>query len=113
VYSEYFKRGSEPHELCELHPERSFFDRIAGLFGASPDSPTPAGAAGVPGGPANGPSATPAAAPTGTTASTPPPSTGTSVRPEEEKKKKRGFWSRVFGLGRGEKKKPEEKKKPQ
>jgi penicillin-binding protein 1A len=110
IYTEYFVKGTEPSGTCPLHPGQSFFDRIAGVFGAG-DEPRPVAAeeAGLP-----------AARPAPTTggpvpaAPTARPATPPSNEKVEEPKKKRGFWSRLFGRGgdKNDEKKPDPKKKP-
>jgi penicillin-binding protein 1A len=112
IYTEYFHKGTEPRGLCPLHPEPSFFDRIAGLFGATPGDPVPGDAVGVPSIPAGQPTET-----TGAPAPAAPQAAPEKVEapPEgqkEDQKKKRGFWSRLFGLGKEGKKKPDDRKKP-
>jgi hypothetical protein len=113
IYTEYFARGTQPAGVCPLHPTPSFMDRLAGIFGAEGDQkPVNAGEVGLPAGalppPPSGPAATrgqPAAAQPADQAQT----------NEDEKKKKRGFWSRLFGRGDkkdDEKKNPEPPKKP-
>lgn len=117
IYTEYFVRGTQPTDVCPLHPQPTFFDRLAGAFGidrgAKPVDPSqvgvPAGALPPPGS---------AAAPPGSgvaTASPAPPEQATAEK-EEPKKKKRGFWSRLFGRGgdddKKDEKKKDEKKKP-
>ena len=93
VYTEYFVRGTQPADECPLHPGRSFFDRVAGLFGGDRAEPVRTDQVGV-----------------STTAGAPPPPPAAAGRDEEprderaakdepEKKKKRGFWSRIFGRG--------------
>jgi penicillin-binding protein 1A len=87
VYTEYFKRGTEPTTYCDLHPTRGFFDKVASMVGTE-SKPLP---------PRVEDTSAPTVAepPAGTTAHTaevqdpPPPA-----------KKKRGFWSRIFGVGR-------------
>ena len=95
IYTEYFVKGTQPTELCPLHPSPSFMDRIAGLFGAGESVGTPVRAedAGLP----------PAQSGTsGARASAPPPAADAhkgepSKEKVEEQPKKRGFWSRLFG----------------
>ncbi|MCA1649825.1 MAG: hypothetical protein LC753_05910 [Acidobacteria bacterium] len=93
IYTEFFKKGTQPSTVCPLHVAPSFLDRIAGVFGREPGTPVTAEVAGLP-------------APLGTSTS------GTTTReapvaerrPEapaeasnvEEPKKKRGFWSKLF-----------------
>ena len=91
VYREYFARGTQPTEYCQLHESRNFFTAVASVFGGgggSREEPPP-----------------PRAADT----SLPPPTT-TNVSVEvpreappqtaEPAAKKRGFWSRLFGRGK-------------
>ena len=99
VYTEYFVRGSQPAEECPLHPSPSLIDRLAGLFGAGPpEAPVSADQAGLP-------------QHTGTGGVAEPPVRASATRVDEAKtdskeekaatveevKKKRGFWSKVFG----------------
>ncbi len=111
IYTEYFVKGTQPTELCPLHPDTTFMDRVAGMFGAGESSkPVRADEAALP--PAQtGTAGAHAPAP-------PPPSAHVEEAPKdahaEAQPKKRGFWSRVFG--RGDKKqdqKEEEEKKDQ
>ncbi|MCL4813672.1 MAG: PBP1A family penicillin-binding protein, partial [Vicinamibacteraceae bacterium] len=95
VYTEYFARGTVPSETCDLHPTRSFFDRIAGAFGKDTEpAPIPASdavgppAVSKPGKAADAPRAAPADA-----------AKADEATAEEPPKKKRGFWSRLFGRG--------------
>ncbi len=94
IYTEYFVRGTEPHDTCPYHVGRSIFGRMAGWFGVSPDvSP-------------NRTADEPAPATQDATASPDRPAAATdsadAPKPEE---KKRGFWSRVFGRGKASDKK--------
>jgi hypothetical protein len=93
VLTEYFARGSAPKEICELHPSRPWLRRVAGLFGAEGAQPA---------------RETDLALPPVSAATPPPPATATTTahaeaadaKPaaaEQEKPKKRGFWSRLFG----------------
>jgi len=92
IYTEYFVSGTQPSEICPLHPSASLMDRLAGLFGGSghPEAPVPPDQAGLPA--ERGTSGTadrpPGAAPTEEI------SGGTA---KEEPPKKRGFWAKVFG----------------
>jgi penicillin-binding protein 1A len=117
IYTEYFVRGTQPTSLCPVHSTPSLLDRLAGVFGAGDDpQPVSAGDVGLP-----------APSPTRTTGAAAPPPAAPTARPapapatpkaDEEPKKKRGFWSRLFGRGgddkgdKDDKKKPEPKKKP-
>jgi penicillin-binding protein 1A len=115
IYTEYFLRGTQPDTLCPLHPAPSFMDRLAGAFGVDRgEKPVDPAQMGVPAGTLPPPGS--AAAPPAATA----PTTGhasatqaTDAKPEE-KKKKRGFWSKLFGRGGDDKdgKKKDDKKKP-
>jgi penicillin-binding protein 1A len=106
IYTEYFVKGTQPTELCPLHPSPSFMDRIAGLFGGGDSSkPVPPEEAGLPRGQA------------GTSGAHQPPAQVPDIHHEEPPKdtqnvdeppKKRGFWARVFGK---DGKKQESKKK--
>jgi penicillin-binding protein 1A len=86
VYTEYFARGSQPTEVCDLHPTRNILGTIASVFKGD-EKPIP-----------------PRIENTGL----PPETAATSgIAPEpapaptvEAPKKKRGFWSRVFGIGK-------------
>jgi 1A family penicillin-binding protein len=102
IYTEFFQKGTQPSTVCPLHVAPSFLDRIAGVFGREPGTPVTAEIAGLP-------------APLGTSTSG---TTGAPVverRPDapaeatkiEEPKKKRGFWSKVFGRGKNDDKKDE------
>jgi penicillin-binding protein 1A len=94
VYTEYFLRGRQPTDVCPLHPGQGVFGKFAGLFGKDGPPPTPVDATGLP--PQSG--AQSSAEPTRGT-------TGSEVKPAEPaKKKKRGFWARVFGVGKDESK---------
>jgi 1A family penicillin-binding protein len=108
IYTEFFVRGTQPTTICPIHQSPSFVERLAGIFGKEVGTPVPAEEV--------GPRLPP---PTSTTG---PPA---AVRGEdatreaektqkvEEPKKKRGFWSRVFGSrsDEEEKKRAEEEKK--
>jgi 1A family penicillin-binding protein len=85
VYTEYFARGTEPTSYCNLHPTRGFVGAIVSVF-ASSDRPMPVRID----------TTRPAAAVIASTKITPPPSSDEEPAP----KKKRGFWSRVFRVGK-------------
>ena len=81
VYTEYFARGTEPTAFCDLHPMGGFNGAIASVFTPS-EKPSPVHIE----------PAKPAVV-VSDAGNTPPP-----PRPEPEPpKKKRGFWSRIFG----------------
>jgi 1A family penicillin-binding protein len=93
VYTEYFARGTEPTRYCDQHPTRGIVAKVAGVFGASEDKPAPPRVddpAVVP-----VPTATSGEAVSSRVENPPPPTPPTP-------KKKRGFWSRVFGVGKDE-----------
>ena len=90
IYTEYFVRGTEPTELCPIHGGVSIAGHLASLFGKEGQPPASAEQLGLPPAPGTTPVATSAAAP--------PPQAQDS--PDQTKKKKRGFWSRVFGRGK-------------
>ena len=102
VYTDYFLRGKQPVDVCPLHEGHGFFDRVAGIFGKDVEEPVSADA------PAGSPPPEAAAPTTGVV-------TGGTV-PEEQKanapgepRKKRGFWSRIFGGGGKDKDKQRDK----
>lgn len=89
VYTEYFVRGTVPDESCPIHGDRSIFSRIASWVGGSPP-PAAAQNRAIDVRADAEPNEVPAAAARRD-------QEPEDVRPPE--KKKRGFWSRVFGLG--------------
>jgi 1A family penicillin-binding protein len=116
IYTEYFVRGTQPTTICPLHPEPSFMDRLAGAFGIDRgDKPVNPAQVGIPAGalPPPGNAAPPPASGVATTgAPAPAPETAKADEKPGEKKKKRGFWSRLFGRG-GDDKKDDKKKPPE
>jgi 1A family penicillin-binding protein len=92
VYTEYFVRGTEPTQSCDLHPTRGFFGQVASIFTGG-EKPSPPRLSDVVPPPAAVQPAPPTAANRGEPAQASP----------EPPRKKRGFWSRVFGKGRDEK----------
>lgn len=88
IYTEYFVRGTEPTAVCDLHPSRGISGKIADILGIR-SAPPPAHA--------SDPSvaAPPSSVSTSGTASNPP-----LIAPAPEAKPKRGFWSRLFGIGK-------------
>jgi penicillin-binding protein 1A len=107
IYTEYFRKGTQPTSQCPLHPSPSLLDRFAGVFGVNPSSaaPVPADQAGLP---APAPASTSGAPAPPVSANAQAPVTG-GVQPEQPKKKKRGFWARVFGRGDdGKEKEPQQ-----
>ncbi|MEO5896541.1 MAG: PBP1A family penicillin-binding protein [Vicinamibacterales bacterium] len=111
IYTEYFLKGTQPKTICPLHPSQSFFDKLAGVFGAGDDQkPIPADQAGLP-----RVASTSGATPPSANAPKPGDESRAEVNPEKDKK--RGFWSKVFGKGKDDdhkddKKKNDPKKKP-
>ena len=110
IYGEYFARGTAPTTTCPLHESLSILDRVAGVFGKdNHGQPVPAEGTGLP--------APPAASPNGSAAGGPgeKPVEATGERVGEEPKKKRGFWSKVFGgsdtKAEDDKKREEERRK--
>jgi penicillin-binding protein 1B len=89
VYTEYFVRGSQPIDRCPLHERTSVFDRIASLFGREDPVAASVDALGLP---------TTATQPVPPAVDDPPQSESTVQ--DAEKKKKRGFFSRLFGRGK-------------
>jgi hypothetical protein len=89
VYTEYFVRGTEPTTFCELHQPRGILTKIADILGGQhPPAPPRVDVAAPP---------TPAGT-SGTTAS--PGQTLERIVEPPPPARKRGFWSRVFGVGR-------------
>jgi penicillin-binding protein 1A len=110
VYTEYFKKGTQPSGVCPLHPAPSFLNRIAGLFGAEGEKPVSSDAAGMPG-TATGAPVGPVQPGVAATSGQAPQMTREDEN-KGEKKKKRGFWSKIFGGGGKDEKKKDETKKP-
>jgi len=91
IYTEYFARGTEPTSYCDLHPTHGILTKIAAALGGETPSPARVDETGTP-----TPTATSgASAPTGAVVTEAP-----EMTPSAPVKKKRGFWSRVFGLGK-------------
>jgi 1A family penicillin-binding protein len=104
VYTDYFLRGKQPIDVCPLHDGQGFVDHVAGLFGKDGDEPVSAEAAGLP--------PTEAAPTTGVvTGGTLPDAE--KVNAPEEPRKKRGFWSRVFGRDKDKDKDKDKEPEPQ
>ncbi len=105
VITDYFARGKAPEEVCPLHPGGDLFSTMAGWFGKDGPKPVSSADAGVPTQSAPGVAPEPAAAEAH-------PADETPRAGEEPKKKKRGFWSRVFGKGKDKPKPPGETSTP-
>jgi penicillin-binding protein 1A len=91
IYTEYFVRGTQPDESCDLHQPRGLLTSLASVFTGGEERPAPPHVqdTGLP------------AAPAAAAAATPAPQTVTAEPvPPEAPRKKRGFWSRLFGVGR-------------
>jgi membrane carboxypeptidase/penicillin-binding protein len=98
VYTEYFARGTEPNGYCDLHQPRTFFNTVASLF-KDDDRPAKAIEGGAPSISATAGVVHAPAAVVADVALPPPPSV-IAGDGAEKPKKKRGFWSKVFGIGR-------------
>ena len=87
VYTEYFARGTVPDATCDLHRSRGIFGAIAAVFTGDSEAPSRPHVEAV--------------------ALPPVPTTSAAQEPavagpsDEPPKKKRGFWSRVLGIGGG------------
>jgi penicillin-binding protein 1A len=109
VVTEYFARGTVPTQFCEEH---SFFTD-SGQF----VSTAPGGAVVSSPSRSSGDTPHPASTRSGdaqvaaTVAGQAPSDIVMAVETEEQPKKKRGFWGRVFGRGDGDKNKPNDKEK--
>jgi membrane carboxypeptidase/penicillin-binding protein len=105
IYTDYFVKGTQPTTVCPLH-EQNQIDALAGAAGVEVGSPVSAEHPALP---------PPAPASTSGSATTPaePANSDGTVEEEQPQKKKRGFWSRIFGKGDDgtdkEKKKKDEK----
>ncbi len=102
AYYEYFVRGTEPTETCDLHGAPSLLNRLVGVFGGgNAQQPVPLSSLGLPTAPAPSPVVTEKP-----TAGQQPQASADKEQP----KKKKGFWSRLFGLGKKKDKEQDEKK---
>jgi penicillin-binding protein 1A len=90
IYTEYFAKGTEPARYCHQHPTRGLVGTIASWF-KSEDSPAPPRAPEA--------AAAPAAVPDAPAAAPPPAVAATETAPPQQPERRRGFWSRVFGIG--------------
>jgi len=91
VITDYFLRGKAPTEVCPLHPSTGVIGTIAGWCGKDGPKPVTAAELGIPTEAAPG---VPAEATVAPKSERP----AEAARAEaEQKPKKRGFWSRVFG----------------
>jgi penicillin-binding protein 1A len=104
IYTEYFARGTDPKTHCDLHPTRGIFGAIASVFsGSEKPAPPRIDDTGLP----------PPAATSGATETAEPATVTVEEAPPapEAPKKKRGFWSRVFGVNRGDDDKDKDKER--
>ena len=107
VYTEYFVKGTEPTSFCPIHTS-PYVDAL-GAVATTGESVAPLPAP-----------ATPPAAPASTVTvprNVPPPPAAHPAQPEpkaqpEQKERRRGFWSRLFGLGDDTRDKKNPPKKP-
>jgi penicillin-binding protein 1A len=90
IYTEYFVRGTQPIDACDLHVSRGLLGALASVFtGSEKPIPPSVESTGLPPEPAVADSAVAAAQPE------------TAAPPvEEPARRRRGFWSRLFGIGR-------------
>ena len=97
VYTEYFASGTRPHDFCEMHPTRNVFGALAAVLqtGEKPSPPPQVADAGLASGSARSAATVPPAGSAGI--STP----DVAIAPVPPEKPRRGFWSRVFGVGKG------------
>jgi hypothetical protein len=89
VYTEYFVRGTAPEDECPIH-QRSIVGRLAGWFGGPPPAATQHRSGDVA-------RASEERAADAAVADRRDDKDDRPSAQEPEKKKKRGFWSRVFG----------------
>jgi penicillin-binding protein 1A len=89
VYTEYFARGTEPTTYCDLHNSHGFLAAITSIFHGGAEPPPPPRLTETEPPPVLAESAPAAPAPNA----------------EELPKQKRGFWSKLFGRGKDDRKK--------
>jgi penicillin-binding protein 1A len=91
VYTEYFARGTQPTTTCDIHSSRGVFGKLAAAMTGSEKAPAVR---------VDDPVLPPVTSTSGTSQTAP---VASAASPEEPPKpKKRGFWSRVFGVGHGD-----------
>jgi penicillin-binding protein 1A len=94
IYTDYFVKGTQPTTVCPLHPLDGYATTISAGAQPSPSQPAPPGTVASP--------SAPVGTSGGTAAPVPPVSGGTvTEKPQEQPKKKRGFWGKIFGRGGG------------
>lgn len=96
VYTEYFVKGTAPQEVCPIHGTPSIFGRMAGWFGGSPSAPSQERSSDVVRTDDDG---THDRDRDVRHADSNDRNEVPEIQQAPEKKKKRGFWSRVFGVG--------------
>ncbi len=97
AYTEYFAKGTQPTTSCDIHASRGIFASIARVFTGSGEKDTDARRADAH---RSEPGVDETLLPPGATATMDSSIAADASRaPEEPTKKKRGFWSRVFGVG--------------
>jgi 1A family penicillin-binding protein len=114
VYTEYFSRGTEPTEYCEMHSANEAFGAFAGVFrepapnqgnAARASAPAPIRARtflGTPGQlpPAGTANSTGTSGTTNTTGRSEAGAPSGEIAPQPpSSERKRGFWGRIFGRG--------------
>ena len=101
IATEYFVRGTEPEEYCHLHVGRSLFAKMGDWFRDAPkvEHDRPEITASEPAAPAAG-------------ANDAAKASAEASDDQAQPKKKRGFWSRVFGRGEKSDEKKKDEKKP-
>jgi penicillin-binding protein 1A len=87
IYTEYFAKGTEPRTKCVIHPTRGLFGTLASWFN-SDEKPAPPKASEV------------QAPPVTQIAEAERPAAPVQEAKPEEPQRRRGFWSRVFGIGK-------------
>jgi hypothetical protein len=93
AYLEYFVKGTEPTETCDLHDTSNFFQRLAGVFKPGDIAPVPVDQAGLP-----QHNATPAQVEEAKErAEAAEEKKQDAQADQDEPKKKKGFWGRIFG----------------
>jgi hypothetical protein len=99
VYTEYFARGTEPTEYCDLHEGPGFFGTVAGFLTGRPSTMDRTAPPAVPSASVSGGGGGDAASAESSLGLHSPGFDGTSAEapPSPETPKKRGFWSRIFG----------------
>lgn len=107
LYTEYFKKGTQPTTVCPLHAAPTY---ITEETAAEEGLPVTRPAVGAPGAP--GPPVPTTGSPAPNAPSMRPPDVPREAAKPEEPQKKRGFWARVFGKGKNDQKKDDPKKKP-